>query len=154
VNRAPTLYAIRIRGHLGATGLSAFPEMASQHIDDDTVLTGLLQDRSALFALLARVEALDEELRSRPRVPGGEVAEDHATVSRVAEFVITDLDGPRGEPNLPDRIVLGATVGEPLVKVAAFGYGVRKAAANRRQADEDKAVRSELRRQRKAARRS
>jgi len=49
--------------------------------------------------------------------------------------------------------VVSAAAANPLVKVAAFGYGVRKAAANRRQADEDKAVRSELRRQRKAARR-
>jgi uncharacterized protein YoxC len=42
--------------------------------------------------------------------------------------------------------VVSAAAANPLVKVAAFGYGVRKAAANRRQADEDKAVRSELRR--------
>ena len=49
--------------------------------------------------------------------------------------------------------VVSAAAANPLVKVAAFGYGVRKAAANRRQADEDKAVRSELRRQRKTARR-
>ena len=48
--------------------------------------------------------------------------------------------------------VVSAAAANPLVKVAAFGYGVRKAAANRRQADEDKAVRSELRRQRKARR--
>ena len=49
--------------------------------------------------------------------------------------------------------VVSAAAANPLVKVAAFGYGVRKAAANRRQADEDKAVRTELRRQRKTARR-
>jgi uncharacterized protein YoxC len=49
--------------------------------------------------------------------------------------------------------VVSAAAANPLVKVAALGYGVRKAAANRRQADEDKAVRSELRRQRKTARR-
>jgi uncharacterized protein YoxC len=49
--------------------------------------------------------------------------------------------------------VVSAAAANPLVKVAAFGYGVRKAAANRRQADEDKAVRAELRRQRKTRRR-
>jgi uncharacterized protein YoxC len=48
--------------------------------------------------------------------------------------------------------VVSAAAASPLVKVAAFGYGVRKAAANRRQADEDKAVRAELRRQRKTRR--
>jgi uncharacterized protein YoxC len=45
--------------------------------------------------------------------------------------------------------VVSAAVANPLVKVAAFGYGMRKASANRRQADEDKAVRSELRRRRR-----
>jgi len=45
--------------------------------------------------------------------------------------------------------VVSAAAANPLVKVAAFGYGMRKAAAGRRQADEDKAVRAELRRQRK-----
>jgi uncharacterized protein YoxC len=48
--------------------------------------------------------------------------------------------------------VVSAAAANPLVKVAAFGYGMRKAAANRRQGDEDKAVRSELRRQRKTRR--
>jgi uncharacterized protein YoxC len=45
--------------------------------------------------------------------------------------------------------VVSAAAANPLIKVAAFGYGVRKAAAGRRQADEDKAVRAELRRQRR-----
>jgi len=45
--------------------------------------------------------------------------------------------------------VVSAAAANPLVKVAALGYGVRKAAANRRQADEDKAVRSEMRRRRR-----
>jgi uncharacterized protein YoxC len=48
--------------------------------------------------------------------------------------------------------VVSAAAANPLVKVAAFGYGVRKAAANRRQADEDKAVRTELKQRRRAAR--
>jgi class 3 adenylate cyclase len=34
-------YAIRIRGHLGATVLSAFPALVPQHHGADTVLTGL-----------------------------------------------------------------------------------------------------------------
>ena len=45
----PARYMIRINGHLGATMLSAFPALASQHHDAHTVLTGLL-DRSALMA--------------------------------------------------------------------------------------------------------
>lgn len=53
---------IRIRGRLGATALSAFPAMASELKGGETVLTGLLEDRSALFGVLAQIEALDLEL--------------------------------------------------------------------------------------------
>jgi hypothetical protein len=58
---APVLYAIRIHGHLGATVLVAFPALASQHHGADTVLTGLL-DRSALYGVLAEIEALGLDL--------------------------------------------------------------------------------------------
>ena len=58
---APALYVIRIKGHLGATVLSAFPAMASRLQDAETVLTGLL-DRSALYGVLAEVEALGLDL--------------------------------------------------------------------------------------------
>lgn len=49
--------------------------------------------------------------------------------------------------------VVSAAAANPLVKVAAFSYGVRKAANARRQHDEDRRVRETLREQRKAARR-
>jgi hypothetical protein len=58
---APALYMIRIHGHLGATVLLAFPAMAPQLHGADTVLTGLL-DRSALYGVLAEVEALGLDL--------------------------------------------------------------------------------------------
>ena len=53
----PVRFAIRIHGHLGATVLSAFPALASRRHGADTVLTGLL-DRSALYGVLAEIEAL------------------------------------------------------------------------------------------------
>lgn len=56
------LYSIRIRGHLGATCLAAFPEMVFQRRGDDTVLTGVLPDNPALFGVLAEIEALGLEL--------------------------------------------------------------------------------------------
>jgi hypothetical protein len=56
------LYTIRIKGRLGATALSAFPSMVSELKDDETVLTGLLEDRSALFGVLAQIEALGLDL--------------------------------------------------------------------------------------------
>ena len=58
---APAMYTIRIHGHLGATALSAFPAMASQQHGADSVLTGLL-DRSALYGVLAEIEALGLDL--------------------------------------------------------------------------------------------
>jgi hypothetical protein len=60
---APTLYRIRINGHLGATALSAFPAMASQRQGADTVLTGLL-DRSALGLDLLEVRRLTPRRKS------------------------------------------------------------------------------------------
>jgi protein-disulfide isomerase len=58
---APAPYLIRINGHLGATVLSAFPALAPQQHGADTVLTGLL-DRSALYGVLAEIEALGLDL--------------------------------------------------------------------------------------------
>ena len=68
----PGLYTIRIRGRLGATALSAFPSMVCELKGGETVLTGLLEDRSAVFGVLAQIEALGLELlelrqiRARP----------------------------------------------------------------------------------------
>jgi hypothetical protein len=53
----PVRYTIRIDGHLGATMLSAFPALVPQRCGGHTVLTGLL-DRSALYGVLAEIEAL------------------------------------------------------------------------------------------------
>ena len=61
MDAAPARYVIRINGHLGATVLSALPAMAPHHHGAHTVLTGLL-DRSALYGVLAEVEALGLDL--------------------------------------------------------------------------------------------
>ena len=58
---AQALYAIEINGHLGVTVLSAFPAMVSESRGPHTLLTGLL-DRSALYGVLAQIEALGLEL--------------------------------------------------------------------------------------------
>jgi hypothetical protein len=71
----PGLYTIRIRGRLGATALSAFPSMVSELKGSETVLTGLLADRSALFGVLEQIEALGldllelRQIRARPKRP-------------------------------------------------------------------------------------
>ena len=72
---SPGLYTIRIHGRLGATALSAFPSMVSQLKDGETVLTGLVQDRSELFGVVWQIEALGldllelRQIRARPKSP-------------------------------------------------------------------------------------
>ena len=56
------LYAIRISGRLGPTAQSAFPSMECVLAGGDTVLTGVLEDRSALYGVVAQLEALGLEL--------------------------------------------------------------------------------------------
>jgi hypothetical protein len=67
----PALYTIRINGHLGATLLSAFPAMAARADGQCTVLTGLL-DRSALYGVLAEIEALSLDLIEVRQIIGEE----------------------------------------------------------------------------------
>ena len=66
----PCLYAIRIKGRLGATALSAFPSMAPELKDGETVLTGLLKDRSELFGVLGQLEALGLDLLELRQIQG------------------------------------------------------------------------------------
>jgi uncharacterized protein YoxC len=48
--------------------------------------------------------------------------------------------------------VVSAAAANPLVKVASFGYGLRKAASARRHAEDEREVRATLKQRRKAAR--
>lgn len=81
--------------------------------------------REDVEALRGRLDELTDELHrvraTTPAVQGG------------TEFVITtagDLEpvtpGPR-RPQVPEGAVLSVTLGEPLVKLAAWSYGVRRA---------------------------
>jgi hypothetical protein len=58
---ASARYTIRINGHLGPTVLSAFPSLESHLHGAETVLTGFM-DRSALYGVLAEIEALGLDL--------------------------------------------------------------------------------------------
>ena len=84
----PGVYRIRIRGRLGATALSAFPSMLSELKGSETVLTGLLGDRSALFGVLAQIEALGLELVELRQIDAGPTPPESA---RDAERRITDI---------------------------------------------------------------
>ena len=61
-------YMIRIRGRLGPTALSAFPAMESEVRGGESVLMGSLKDRSAVYGVLAQIEALGLELIELRRV--------------------------------------------------------------------------------------
>jgi hypothetical protein len=55
-------YEIRVRGHLGAPMLRAFPALAARRQGEDTLLIGCLQDQAAVYGVIARLEALGLEL--------------------------------------------------------------------------------------------
>jgi hypothetical protein len=63
-------YEIRIRGHLGAKMLRAFPALAARTQGGDTLLTGCLPDQAAMYGVIARLEALGLELLEVRRLPG------------------------------------------------------------------------------------
>ncbi len=58
----PVWYEIRVRGLLGGALLDAFPSLHAQADGTETVLTGPLVDRAALYGVLAQIEALGLEL--------------------------------------------------------------------------------------------
>jgi hypothetical protein len=68
-HRPPYLYRIVIRGRLGETLRSAFPALHAEASGADTVLTGPLEDRAALYGVLAEIEALGLELLEVRRLP-------------------------------------------------------------------------------------
>ena len=65
----PHRYRIRVRGRLGETICSAFPALRARASGGDTVLTGPLCDRAALYGVLAEIEALGLELLEVRRLP-------------------------------------------------------------------------------------
>ncbi len=89
-----------------------------------TLTRGRRESRHAL--LVAQAETA--ELRSRLDELTATLERQAATMVHVDDpaYVITDA-GAVLEPTVQDRVVLSATVGEPLVKAVAFGHGLRRA---------------------------
>jgi len=103
-----------------------------------------------LDALRARVDELTEELRrSRSTTPA---------VLPSSEFVITTAGLSESEtaPTRPvsDRAVLSVTLGEPVVKLAALGYGIRRALSAESRNRISFEMRREVKRARKERRRA
>lgn len=104
--------------------------------------------RADLEAMLAAAQRESDDLRAR-------LEELSARPEQQAAFVITDagmsheLAVPDPEQvRVPDRLVLSATVGAPLVKVAAFSHGLRRALS----AESRNRIWFEMRREVRAAR--
>jgi hypothetical protein len=95
--------------------------------------------------LRSRLDALSEQLERSVASAPAQVGE--------AAYVITNAGEPRPEPTVPDRVVLSATVGEPLVKVVSFGHGLRRALSAESRNRIWFEVRREVRRARKQRRR-
>jgi hypothetical protein len=72
-------YQIRIRGRLGRTMRTAFPDLHARTQGEDTLLTGVLPDQAALQGVLAQIGALGLELLEVRRLAGG-TATNHLAV--------------------------------------------------------------------------
>ncbi len=74
----PTIYQIRIKGHLGPEWTDWFEGLTVTQADNgETLLTGPVVDQAALFGLLKRVRDLGMTLLSVRPVEPGETDEIH-----------------------------------------------------------------------------
>ena len=119
------------------------------------VLLVVLRSRAESRRELASAQAETAELRARLDRLSEQLERQSTTMIRVDDpaYVITDAGEPAREPNVPDRVVLTATMGEPLVKVVAFSHGVARALSAESRNKIRFEVRREVRRARKQRRR-
>jgi len=123
-----------------------------------------------ILRLRRTIDAATRALDDVAQATGPILANVNSTISNVNTAlgqVQTSLDGVNLQLSRLDTItehvqhttanvanlttVVTAAASSPLVKVAAFSYGVRKAAAKRRHADEEAQLRADLKERRRAA---
>lgn len=103
------------------------------------------RERTEVAELREEIRHLSDRMASRGRATTGPVS-DHP---EDPEFVITAMGEQREPlPVAPDRVVLSATLGQPLVMAVALGHGVRRALAPQTR----NRIRFEMRREVKRAR--
>jgi len=108
-------------------------------------------ERRRHTALLVAQRAELDALRAERLTPAAVTRREPPAV---AEFLITDAGAKRDDtPPVDDRIVLTATLGEPLVRAAAFGHGLRRALSPRSLNRIRYEIRREVRRSRRQRRR-
>jgi hypothetical protein len=130
------------------------------------LVTRRRRTRADLERMLVAAQQETDDLRHRlDELTGGgrggpahleELFADARPSRQPAEFVIThvgetDLEAASSQQSIdvPDRLVLSATLGEPLIKVAAFSHGVRRALS----AESRNRIWFEMRRETRASRR-
>jgi hypothetical protein len=115
------------------------------------VLRSRANSSRELEVALSAARAETAELRDRLDALTEQLERQSSSMIRVDDpaYVITDAGTPQLEPTVSDRVVLSATVGEPLVKVVAFGHGVRRALS----AESRNRIWFEMRREVRASRR-
>lgn len=118
------------------------------------VLALLLRGRADSRRALSTAQVETAELRDRLDALTDLLERQATTMVRVDDpaYVITDA-GADLQPNVTDRVVLSAAVGEPLVKAVAFGHGVRRALSAESRNKIWFEVRREVRRARRQRRR-
>ena len=82
-------YEIRVRGRLGETFRSAFPGLRARTQGNDTVLSGSLADRAALYGVLAIIETLGLELVGLQQVTSPELV---SRMMRAGELEVSGED--------------------------------------------------------------
>ncbi|HXL90283.1 MAG TPA: nuclear transport factor 2 family protein [Streptosporangiaceae bacterium] len=82
-------YEIRVRGRLGGTFRIAFPGLRARTQGNDTVLSGSLIDRAALYGVLAMIETLGLELVELRRVTSPELV---SRMVRAGELEVSGED--------------------------------------------------------------
>ena len=118
------------------------------------VRRSVAEARAEVDELRARVEQMADRLGATTTPTAASAVPPDGVAT---EYVITGLGvgaEPPAEPvAVPDRAVLSVTFGEPLVKVVAFGYGVRRALSPESRNRIVFEMRRELKRARKERRR-
>ena len=93
------------------------------------LLVELLRSRAESRRALLVAQQDTAELRARLDALSDQLERQSATMVSTDDpaYVITTAGAPEPPLHVPDRLVLSATVGEPLVKAMALGHGVRRA---------------------------
>jgi hypothetical protein len=119
------------------------------------LLRGRAKTRRELAAALSAAQQETADLRRRLDALTEQLERQSASMIRVDDpaYVITDAGAPAVELSVPDRVVLSATVGEPLVKAVALGHGIRRALSAESRNKIWFEMRREVRRARKQRRR-